>query len=268
MTASNKIREQIDACRPGSSDLTAPALAELAQAVSRDPAIAAELARSQQFDASARAALNDLPVPTGLAERLIAAIESNSPAAELSLPPSAADIANASPRGFAITRRRLLVAGGSLALASLIAVSAYRTWRASHRLVGQDELADTASRWVRSPATNAWTSARPAGIALDSAVAVSPRQWRLLSRSELPEWSASVTAVDLASPRSKAILFVVRSPARFAVPSAPTTTSLLPFTGGFKAIAWQRHGAPLYILVVEEKGGQRLENFVGITPSA
>src|SRR5688572_2368552 len=66
------LREQIDACRPGSDDLSLPGLAELAQAAQEDRAVAEELDRSQRFDRAVLSALHDVPVPGDLCERLLA----------------------------------------------------------------------------------------------------------------------------------------------------------------------------------------------------
>src|SRR5687767_10428691 len=72
MSRFHQYREQIDACRAGSDDLALPALADLATAVEGDRALAEEVARSQRFDQTVAAAMHDLPVPDGLAERLLA----------------------------------------------------------------------------------------------------------------------------------------------------------------------------------------------------
>src|SRR5688572_5213675 len=76
MSQNQPYREQIDACRPGSDDLSLPALAGLAQAVEQDSAVAKELARSQRFDHAVSAAMHDVPLPAGLLERLEARLAS------------------------------------------------------------------------------------------------------------------------------------------------------------------------------------------------
>src|SRR5688572_16217343 len=70
MNANQPFREQIDACRPGSDDLSLPALVGLAAAVDRDRGVAEELSRSQRFDRAVSTAMHDLPLPAGLLERL------------------------------------------------------------------------------------------------------------------------------------------------------------------------------------------------------
>jgi hypothetical protein len=57
-------------------------------------------------------------------------------------------------------------------------------------------------------------------------------------------------------------LFVVKSKARFAVPSAPTATVRLGLSSGYVGTAWQRSSGVLFVLVVEADRGQRLEDFL------
>jgi hypothetical protein len=97
-----------------------------------------------------------------------------------------------------------------------------------------------------------------------------PRGWKRLASSNTSGWSTNVTAIDLAPPNSpRAILFVVKSSARFAVPAIPTTTARLTLSRGFSATAWQRQGSNLlYVLVVEAGHNQQLESYVRVGPKA
>ena len=76
-------------------------------------------------------------------------------------------------------------------------------------------------------------------------------------------------ALDLAPPGGpRAVLFVVSAPARFRVSAAPFTTALAP-TGNIKAVAWQNPRTNLlYVLVVDEDRGQRLEQYLKPQPTA
>src|SRR2546426_12779898 len=80
MKSSRRLREQIDACRPGGDDLALPALAELAQSIKDDPALAEEVRCCQAFDCLVGAAIHDVSVPADLRERLIAATAMITPA--------------------------------------------------------------------------------------------------------------------------------------------------------------------------------------------
>src|SRR4029078_5121135 len=122
--------------------------AELAEAASRDPAIAAELARSQEFDAAVGGALNDLPVPGDLEARLLAALQSGAVGSEVTLPPSTVEHAAQRFGRRKLTRRRLMMGGGAVALGGRARAFAVQFWRLSHQLVGNEELASSVAAWI------------------------------------------------------------------------------------------------------------------------
>jgi len=261
MSENPTIRELIDACRAGSTDLSLAELAALAREVERNPAVADELRRSQRLDKLVSEALHDVPVPAGLAERILAASESRNDQPEVSLP----EQAEVSRGRFWIGGRRWLLAAGSLSLAVVLTVLIYQLGGGWSRPIAPDQLASDVTECINvSNATNWRTDGLPAGIALGSVVAV-PRQprWQKLPVPRSAGWSGSVTAVDLAGPgRPQAILFVVHTSARFSVPSTPTTTSHLPLTGGYKATAWQEPASNLLYVLVAKDRGQRLDVFL------
>jgi hypothetical protein len=267
MSENPTIREQIDACRAGSADLSLPHVAELARRVEYDPAVAEELRRSQRFDESIGKAMHDLPVPAGLAERILAAREAPGAAAEVSLPPACDNVMKTSG---GLGRRIWLAAAGSLSLAVLLTVVVYKLAPAWRRPISQTELAaDTATLLSDLPSSGWRTDGLPNQVPIDPAVLAAPRQWQAVHVPRSAGWSGTVTAIDLTgSSTRRAMLFVVRTSSRFAVPRVPMPTVLLPLTGGYEATAWQRpNGKMLYILVVEERG-QRLEDFLRKTPEA
>jgi hypothetical protein len=260
MKISRQLREQLDACRPGSGDLALPELAELAAAVKQDRAVTAELDRSQRFDAAAKAALDDLPVPTGLLGRLLAAIEANRPTP--ALPPA---IPSSKSRW---SSRRLLLAAGTAAVMLFVAITALWFVPRRPQIVANDEIGLAIADWWAAdqgtPAA-AWHQGNPssARFALPGAMSVKVSdRWRSFTATR-PDWSGNAVAMHLNPPGEKrAMLFVVQSSARFQVPSTPTAVTLSGFSGRrVKAMAWQiPQTKMLYILVVED--GQRLEQFL------
>ena len=70
MTMDQNLRKEIDACRPHSDDLCAPEMASLAEAVEQNPRVAEVYQRSVRWDAKVAAAMAEVAVPTGLADRL------------------------------------------------------------------------------------------------------------------------------------------------------------------------------------------------------
>jgi hypothetical protein len=264
MTAINKLREQIDACRAGSDDLALPGLAELAEAATEDRAVADELAQSQQFDRVVTAALHDVEIPAGLAERLLAAAEE--PVAR-----GTESLHVQSRIKHWSARRRWLLASGSVALTALVAVSA-SLWFRQPRLVTASELAGAVMAWQGQPADDAWQTASslPRDLALDPAIAGGPLRWQKVRAGGSHDWSGIVGVVELSPPGGpRAVVYVVRSSARFAVPPMPEPSFPLNLSGRQRATAWQRPGTSLlFVLVVDEEQGHRLENYLHRRPHA
>jgi hypothetical protein len=271
MSTTGRLREQIDACRPGSGDLSLPALAELARAAEHDLAVADELARSQRFDAKVHAALHDIPVPTGLAQRLLETAPGPAPAVEIDLQPTSVACQETRTRRAGLPRRQWMIVGGSLALTVLVAATWYQFWHQQQRVVAMEELGGVVTTWFGTLPSNRWqATALPRGIVIDPAVvAGQSSRWQRFSGAGPTGWSAAVTAIDLTPPGTggrRTILFVVRSPAKFSVPPRPAPTIRLALSRGLAGTAWQRQGSSLlFVLVVE---GQQLENHLRQQPAA
>lgn len=252
MSQKPNYREQIDACRPGSSDLSLPALAELAQAVEADRAMADELARSQRFDRAVSTAMHEVPLPAGLLERLEARLaEADVAAAEA----STADVA-LPPAPARFSRRGILAAALSVAALTLIAVSAI-FWPQPGRQVSSAELTELAARWFdQKLPQNAWKPARsaPATFAVPRGVS-SPTEWQPFAT---PAGEQGVVYELTNGLRPRARLFVIATPHKYQVGTLPTR--LRGTTGGTAVAAWQQ-GRLLFVVVVVENG-QKLEDFV------
>jgi hypothetical protein len=264
MTEIRKLREQIDACRPGSDDLALPALADLAAAAGRDAAVAAELARSQRFDQAVSVALHELPVPAGLMERLLAATEANKPSPQSGPEPEAGRSR--------WTRRRLLVWAGSLASVLLLAATTFLVVSRPSREVTQEELGLAVAQWANvNVAPNSWKTASslPAKFSIPDAISVKrPSKWRSLAVTGRG-WAGHGVAMDLTATNPRAMLFVVSSPAKFQVTSKPAPITVSGFPGRVSARAWQNPTTRLlYVLVVVEAGTQRLDDFLERRPQA
>jgi len=207
--------------------------------------------RPRSFDAALKAALDDVPVPGDLAERLIARVEAED-VFRRSMP--------VAPGRLRRVRRWALMGIGSLALVALVVVGAFMWPR--QREVAREDLGGEVASWMGSLAAKGWRpiAMLPRGVELDQAVLGRARQWQSID-AKSSNWS--VTAIDLGQPTApRAILFVVKSNARFAVPSAPTATVRLGLSSGYVGTAWQRSSGVLFVLVVEADRGQRLEDFL------
>jgi hypothetical protein len=97
-------------------------------------------------------------------------------------------------------------------------------------------------------------------------------RWQRLPSASNSGWASGITAIELAPPAAglpKATLFVVKSSARFNVPTGPATTTRLALTGRFKATAWQRQELNLlFVLVVEADRHEDLESYLRLGPQA
>ena len=255
--STNRYREQIDACRPGTGDLSLPALAELSRAVETDKALADELARSDRFDRAVSTAMHDVPLPVGLLERL----EARLAAADVSGVGFAGDVAR--PPSRLRFNRRMLVAGVGLATAAAILLAVVsQFWSPSSRSIPTEQLTAAVSQWIEQSAVNSpgWQKATvPAPDIL--AVPVKSKQQRTFFTAN----RENATVFDLTpAGGQQVLLFVVQTPHTYPVRNLPYTT--LRVTGGVKVAAWQK-GDKLYVLAVRE-GGQSLDHYIREQPLA
>lgn len=251
MSQNLRYREQIDACRPGSDDLSLPALAELAGVVESDRAVADELARSQCFDRAVSTALHDVPLPAGLLERLEAKLAETDAAAD---DDPTADVALPPPARF--SRRGILAAALSVAALALIAVSAM-FWPRPGRQVSSAELVELSSTWFNEqlpPAEWKPVSSAPATFAVPRVVS-GAKAWQSFAT---PAGEKGVVYDLTSGLRPRARLFVIATPHTYQVGTLPTR--LRGTTGGTAVAAWQQ-GRLLFVVVVVENG-QKLEDFV------
>ena len=230
--------------------------------------MAEELQRSQRLDGLVKEALADIPVPIGLAERILAASESSETATEISLPIQ--DEIAQSKRW--LSRRQWLLIGGSIATILVIVVCARLFLFGRTPPIGHQKLASDVDGWVNRLAQTDWrTGTLPNRVAMDSAVLAPPRQWQTVRGPHSAGWKGNVTAIDLALPGNpRAVLFVIRSIVRVFRSRDTDANGVFVADGRPQAAAWQwRHNSKLlYVLVVEEDRGQRLGDFIRKTPEA
>jgi hypothetical protein len=144
--ASNKTKllTAIEACRPGSDDVALPEMSQLADAMSSDPEIVDRYERTQSSDAALAAAFREVELPTGLEDRLRAALESQGEIAsedqaksDHDTPSSSKSLAPQQPS------RRWMLAGG-LAACALMAAGIGLTLTDWSSPAGREELASAA----------------------------------------------------------------------------------------------------------------------------
>lgn len=269
------IQQAIDACRPGGDDLQLPEVDFLAEATRTDPEIRRTYERSQQFDAAVGLAFRDVPVPAGLAERLLSAVETSAlpsvvAQAERSSPPLPARDSGShlGPRRRwmrGIRPRTWAVAGGTLAAAAaligfLLVTPLFKCLEPTL----DEHLPGEVSAWADAVTRQGWNDnliapelhERP----LDRAVRAMPRRWCQIQTS----YDARTLVYDLAPPGADAALvFCMRSKARNSrLPDTPWNP--LSATGGLTLGVWRR-GDIVYVLMVQG-GPRRYREFIETSP--
>lgn len=277
MSQSVEITEMLEAFRPGIDSLEAEEWTPLRAALAQDPALRTRFETIEQNDRRVRTAMHDIPLPAGLAERLLAAVVATEQAAatdptvstkpaidEPTVTPAAliANTEGASTRR--MTRRNWgLAVGGALSIASM-ALLAYLSWPVGNQddaWMSREELAGQVQTWLADEGlvmSQGWSTGSPAvEFPIDPAVQVPPRRWkRIANRSGSP-----LVVYELSTRNGRtAFLFVSPSKRTIDVPNLPLVK--WPLTGSRAAGAWQRSGM-LYVLVADEDGVS-LEDFVRI----
>ena len=270
MNRLDQLRQQIDACRPGSDDLHLPELAELKAAAASSGEVAAELDRTQRFDQNVTSALYDVPVPAGLLDRLLASAASPVALAGIEQAidegPSATPAADAPQAASAVTRgtrRTWLWRAGSIALAAAaaLAIGVFVSNR-SPREVTAEQLAADIEDWyseASSAPTPEWSTVKsPQQSSIGQYVA---------TRRALPwrnfKTAAGESGIVYQVAGKQVLLFVIDTNAKYQVGGSPRNR-LLSTTGGITAMAWQPPGK-LYVVVAKD-AGQPIESFVKISP--
>lgn len=256
----NRLREIIEVRHPDAAGwdarergLDADEARLLEQMLASDPELAAELARVEAWDVELEHGFHDVPVPTGLAERLLAAHQpvaaANAPVAEIvPVTPAVADVALPARR---FSRRAWFGALAGLAAAILV-VAGLTNWALAPQVLSVDTLLEgshvVALELPEGEWSVDWKSPVLAEHPFDSsALVVRPVGWQRQSTA----LDSAAIVYDLAGPRRKAArLLVYRMPgAQSSLASFPTRTPR-DTTGGYALGAWQR-GDLVFVLVVE-----------------
>jgi hypothetical protein len=237
------IDQAIDACRPQSEDLRQPEFAQLARQLAGDAELRQVVERSQAFDSAVQRILQDVPVPEGLAERLLARLADAATGPRLA---GAGDEAAIRPGqaghdgvpegrfGRRIVNR--LVVSGAVAATLLLAF-----WLVPRRTHTVEQIVPLALDWVDSRLDpRGWQTLVPEQSELRDfpvprEVIPIPRAWQRV-RTEL---ARRCVAYRLGSERRPAYLFLV--PAGYDRADLPRTAPRRPQhqTGSWLVAVWQ-----------------------------
>jgi hypothetical protein len=265
----------LEAFRPGIDTLEAEEWAPLREALAQDAQLRSRFESVQQGDRLLRTAMHEVPVPTGLAERLLASVAAAEEPPSATEPTvilaptlatsSANEVKGVPPRR--MTRRTWgLIVGGALSVAS-IGLLAFLSWPRTNPDAGwmsREELAGHVQAWLTDQGlatAQGWSTGLSGAVAtnypVDPAVQVRPSRWKRIANPS----GSPLVVYELAMRNGKtALLFVSPSERTVDVPRLPLTR--WPLTGSRVAGAWQRSGM-LYVLVVDEDGVS-LEDFVRV----
>ena len=278
-----EIQQAMDACRPGGEDLPQPELAALARAVENDPELRRRLERSQRFDAAVMGRFRKVPVPAGLADRLLAAVDGadgqpaagDSAAGQTIIEPHSvrhADAPSQSAAGSPVhgsrqQRRRVwTIAASSLAtiaalVAFLLLVPYFRV--AEPRV--DDRLPGEVWSWTDAVVREGWKTDFDApqlrDRPLDRAIRPVPQRWCSISTAYDPD----TVVYDVSSHAGElALVFCMRARVRTSqLPEVPPWNGFAA-TGGLTLGVWRR-GDMVYVLAVRG-GASRYRALLGAPP--
>lgn len=259
------LRQRMDACRIGSDDLALPEMSDLSAALRIDAALREEWESRQRSERLIVAAMEDLPVPAGLADRILAAaracdgnrLAETTEQAVATVGDANADVEVQSPTRQALLTRRHWSWIGGVALLLLAAVVVQQTFFAPPTRVTKEQLVDSAQSWFDAAVK------RPGGPQLgqapiafpQAAVRLAPQAWRSMPTAE----ERSLVAFDLTRLQmgGPVFLFAAKTNKKYNVSSVPYTR--LSATGGLEIGAWQQ-GDVLYVVVIDQRSGRRLQD--------
>jgi hypothetical protein len=133
-----ELHERLDACRPGSDDLAQPELAAVRAELQRDAGLRRRANKSEQFDRAVAASMQDVTVPLGLKERLLASLID---------PPAVAQETILTEPVAVNPRRRIqrrTIIAGLIAAAACVALVVMLPWNESAEPWGALQIADRA----------------------------------------------------------------------------------------------------------------------------
>jgi hypothetical protein len=214
---------------------------------------AEDVVRADRFDARLTAALHEVPVPAGLAERLLNRLQAeDSKSGQRALP---VDIASAlpphdapapagarAPVPYALRRRMFSLV--ALAASLLIAVTA--VWVLRWRDSGPSDPAALAESWYAA-ITPKWRDApAPKGFQVPDSIMARPQSWQWASK----QVGSKAVVYDLSDQGGRAALFVVRMP-----PAGLQSSPLPPqsTTGGLTIGVWEQGGLRYALVVVGDE---------------
>ena len=269
-TIDPRILEAMEACRPGSDDVSDPAMEPLRRQLSDSPELARTYQRLQRLDQALADAFRDVPVPEGLQDRILARLEragAQQPPPAASLSRDVEGVSVPGTRSRRDWRRRWLIGACGVAAAAALVLGVFLHFQRSDEFSKSDMLNLAIEHFtndtregghpiagpVQPPREFPFSRALEAVFAPGEAL-FSEMRWRAVHGF----LNREAVAYDLVGRRGVSATVYV---ATCSVDGLTTEVPLRPMlsTGQSSASAWQE-GDRLYVLVVDG-GIQDYERF-------
>lgn len=252
-------RELLDACRPGDDDLQLDELRPLAEELGANESLRATLRRSQRLDSTIQAAVQRVPIPAGLADRLLAAVtaEAQPPsepqalgapieaAVTLENGTSTSDAAVSAKRSLP-RRYWLLYAGATLAATAVAVLLLIQVLKPESDPLTKDVVSDEVVQWKAFVELHPWAKGP---IPRDGLSAQLPHlqavRWQALPATN---WQ-KVVCYDMTPPGRQDVLLFVATTSR-NISQLPSRLTRVRDTLGLSVGVWQERGR-VYALAVE-----------------
>jgi len=265
-----EIYEAIDACRPGADDLSLPEMAALASRLDQEPELRERFERSQKLDVAVGEAFQDVPLPDGLEERLLARLAFEGNVVEQVTDARSTDdvdaVSPASQTRSATTRQIVWRAGLAIsAVAAVVAIMVVFLTPQDVPALNPTDLASKGVAFVQSAIdADDWQTAEPPEDYPPSKFVLVPvHGWHQV----VTDYDREAVAYDI-TPRDgpTATLLVIRPRGEvYGFPSGPPGRPQST-TGGRSVAAWQQDEL-VFLLVISGEGHadayQRMTNAMG-----
>ena len=269
--------EAIDACRPGYDDLAMSEMSELADRASRDAQLLDVAERSQRLDLAIGQAFQDVQVPPGLADHLLANLtvsDCDSASDPLDVSPHAQDDGavkvTTAERGDSGSRRwyRRMILRGTLALSLVVGIFAVAQFSPDPPIPKSD-LQKMVLAWVNDLPRNSWNQdigAVLADYSLPTSLSknVVARQWQYFDAG-----FGEAVVYDLTRPGKRFVfVFVIPTQSEFQGVGAALSSIQPDSTTGNRCLgfAWNKSKKVLYVLVVEGQDVNRYRSLFNQQP--
>lgn len=263
-----KIRELMDACRPGRDDVAEPEMTALADLLDRDSNAREVFARSECLDRSIGEAFRDVQSPPGLAARLLSAVEAEEEPRQAVASDDSAEhdqtqlerteeisAANQASRKYSrrSSRRRWIAVAGTLAASIVVAAYAAIMLNPPSDPILISTVADKAIDWIDEAQQGDWESGKNPPmdsypLAKSIIVNDGPRpvdQWQFIGTDY-----GRAAVYDLTPPGKRFVyLFTIRTDEGFSAPQLLPTRPARNTQGVCVGVAY--HDGLLQVLVVD-----------------